>query len=233
VLSLLATASGRVIIWSPSQQQPRVLQGLQQAQDISAKFALPPQVLSRVLNSGYLPSVRALVAASGAAAAELATTTTSPTSSLPPLRPSAALAESSCGGAGIGAGVGALYGAVDSGNAAQPPVGSPEWRAQLERIRDVCRKAQVDHRLIDGFLAASCPEPPDVPLLATQCPLGTPALLRTSSHASEAPVDQAPSCVTDPWEGPCAADGLDLAVHSLLLDTNMVGDDLAMPAWAP
>ena len=42
--------------------------------------------------------------------------------------------------------------------AKQPGVGSAQWRQQLERIRDVCRSAAVDHSIIDGFLASGCPE---------------------------------------------------------------------------
>jgi hypothetical protein len=39
--------------------------------------------------------------------------------------------------------------------AAMPAVGSAEWTSQLQKIKDVCRKAMVDHTLIDGLLADS------------------------------------------------------------------------------
>lgn len=105
---------------------------------------------------------------------------------------------------------------------AQPGVGSPEWRQQLERIQEICRSAAVDHSIIDGFLSSGCPE-------LRQSGQTTSALHRmTASGASE----------HEPHADTNAAD-FESALNTMCLDggfgdmgTDLV-DGLMMPAWAP
>eukprot|EP00892_Ulva_mutabilis_P001739 jgi/Ulvmu1/11566/UM079_0009.1 len=116
-----------------------VRMGLRQAKDIGSKFGLPANVLPQILSGGYLPVIHELVRSQtsdsvGAAAA----------SSLPSQPGHSCHATSRR--------------SLPQVSDAHPGVGSQLWRHQLERIREVCRSAAVDHSIIDGFLASGCPE---------------------------------------------------------------------------
>ena len=126
---------------------------------------------------------------------------------------------------------------------ATPPVGSPEWVSQLEKIREVCLKADVDHSLIDGFLAASgSPRQQQhqgnidafVPLTAalaasrmSETPLGAKCEnFDVENLAIEEPLGE----VFGPGGDP---ESLNFDVQEVLMDTDMVGDDVLAAGWAP
>lgn len=179
-----------------------VRMGLRQAKDIGSKFGLPGNVLPQILSGGYLPVIQELVRSQTegrvTAAASL------------PSRPARS---------GRGA---TSRSSVQHAASAQPGIGSPEWRQQLERIREVCRTAAVDHSIIDGFLSSGCPE-------HRQTEQAASALQRmTASGASE----HEPDMETN------AAD-FESALNTFCddggfgdMDTDLV-DGLMMPAWAP
>jgi hypothetical protein len=153
------------------------LQGLIQAQSITTKLGLPEHVLPDVLNSGYMRVIQALISnaavkpsdrvplrvVSDSKAVGLCgnTTTWKLHAANSKFTPVVSNRSSECQRQ-----VHAMHGAYDDasqqnlpagvGAAAMPSVGSAEWISQLQKIRQVCQKAQVDHTLIDGFLAASC-----------------------------------------------------------------------------
>lgn len=226
------------------------MQGLNQAQSITSKFGLPNHVLPRVLKSGYMSVVKAIVSNENnkpfpfTSAGSLQTSSAQPATSsantlsnisglkrdcLPAVSGTSSFLESPMHGRHA-----TQASAPDDGT---PPVGSAEWVSQLERIREVCQKAQVNHALIDGFLAASgAPLHPKMPNMNPYMPLITDL---ANSHMSEAPygADQenleAVEPLADVFGTGDAPEKLDFDIQEVLMDTDMVGDDVLLAGWAP
>jgi hypothetical protein len=123
--------------------------------------------------------------------------------------------------------------------AAMPAVGSAEWISQLQKIKDVCQKAQVDYTLIDGFLAASgapqqFPQPHPNPFQTVPDAF---AASRASETPSGVDYDNAQNNFQEVEEIGLRA-GLSERlnfenIQDILMDTDMVGDDCLVAAWAP
>lgn len=242
------------------------MQGLSQAQEISTKFGIPANVLPRVLGSGYMRVVKSLITTAAAAPPShlpaLTKTHSVQTSSGMPQAPAGSAAgvlsvmgppnwESlpaasvTTSSAAVPSPMHTMHGVAPAGTpaasqqdtGATPPVGSQEWISQLERIREVCQKAEVDHSLIDGFLAASgAPQPLQQPKMDAFVPL-TAAL--AASLMSETPYG-AENCEKLEVEEPLGEvfgtgdpESLDFDVQEVLMDTDMVGDDVLAAGWAP
>lgn len=122
------------------------MQGLQQAQAITSRFGVPSYLLPRLLSTSFMPVMRRMVLSGGSplgtakshsrAASAATSTAATPTASAARTTTTTATASG------------------DAATAHLAP-GTPGWRAQLERIRSVCRDAGIEHDIIDGFLASS------------------------------------------------------------------------------
>lgn len=223
------------------------VQGLNQAQGITTKFGLPSHVLPRVLNSGYMRVVKSLVTAAAVKPPRHLPATTTATS----LQTSSGFPQTSDGSFVTSSDMHALSGSTSTlpshmhgmhvtvpsvtaagavAAAATPPVGSQEWISQLERIREVCQKAQVEHSLIDGFLTASgSPQQQKEQAINAFVPL-TAALAASHMGESLLEVEEPLGEVFGEGEGP---ESLDFDVQDILMDTDMVGDDVLVAGWAP
>lgn len=177
----------------------RCMQGLRQAKDIGSKFGLPGNVLPQILSGGYLHVIQELVSQTEGetAAASL------------PSRP-----------APCGRGFSSRSRSAPQASAAQPGVGSAEWRQQLELIRAVCRSAAVDHSIIDGFLSSGCPERQGAQAAST------------SQRTTASGVSQHQPAIGNAadFDSQLHAFGDDVGFGDM--DTDLV-DGLMMPAWAP
>jgi hypothetical protein len=200
------------------------IQGLEQATAITSKFGLPKNVLSQILSGGYMPVIEHIVRERTEA-----TLPSLPSKSARHAESSVAMARTS---------------SVQPHSSSQPAFGSSAWRAQLEKIREVCRNADVDHSVIDGFLAAS-----GHGLELGQASSAPEAMCRMGSHASQVVADKPVNTKSgadvekegrlmltgfgsSPGGGTSLPDFQLLDLGNGMFDTDVMGDDMLTAAWA-